>query len=160
MAPRRAALAMLFAAFSVIPGSAAADDHWYGWQTLVADGAALGVGVGASALGSRTGVNLGIVALASYLITAPVIHAEHGNYERSAGSLAMRLAAPALGYGIGYGIGAWIGEDRWGRPASGTGGAFGVLGGIALAVALDSAVLAYEPRAAATPRVLAFAGSF
>jgi hypothetical protein len=105
---------------------------WYGWQTLISDGAALVTAPLVPPLG-----------LATYLLGAPLVHLGHGRPLAGLGSLGLRAGAPILGGALGVALE---------RSASGCSGDFCGLGGlllggvvgVATAVALDSAVLARE----------------
>jgi hypothetical protein len=127
-----------------------ADTHWYGWETILVDGAALGTMVlgGATGSGAVGGVGVGIYALGP-----PVVHATHGRTDAMLGDLGIRVAAPllfgALGYAIDYSTsqcppsksGEFI--NLCFRGLAGMG--LGILAGYATAVVLDAAWLAREP---------------
>jgi hypothetical protein len=97
--------------------------HWYGWETLLADGISL---VTAPI----------IVGIGGYFLATPITHVAHGNPGRAFGSIAMRIALP-LTLGL-------VGSGSSTRDES-TGLVVGGLLGVATAIILDASVLAYEP---------------
>jgi len=106
--------------------------RWYGWQTLLVDGAALGF--------ASTGSDLSV---GIYALGGPVVHWAHGNTWRGVGSLVLRVGAPlALGAAFGYGCEASGNSDGdMGCLGAEIGGAMlGVVG----AIVVDSAVLARD----------------
>jgi len=118
---------------------------WYGWQTLLADGAALGTWIAAGFADSSavSGVGTGI-----YLLGPPVIHFVHGRVGPGFGSFGIRLLAPPVGAGIGALTGLAIGGSS-GEFGTTLGGLFlgfliGAFVGWGTAVAIDAAVLSYE----------------
>lgn len=123
------------------------ESRWYGWQTLIADGASLaafGAGV-AGAGGSPAG--LGVTGL---FVGAPIIHWGHGHAGKGFGSLALRTLPPLVGVILvldGCGSGCFDGGDG---KQSGQNSAEQALGVILLvawlptAISVDAAVLAYE----------------
>jgi hypothetical protein len=119
--------------------------RWYGWQTLLADATALGVGIAGA---NRNELALGLTGVGIGLLGAPIIHAAHGNWEGAGASLAMRAAVPLLSYGI-------LSIDDLRTP----GAALLLLGGGTIAVvAIDSSMFAYETReqkVSFTPRLSA-----
>jgi hypothetical protein len=128
------------------PFSHATDETtWYGWQTLIAD--ALSIGVAAATQGEAA-----TVGSIGYLAGAPIIHATHGNLGKGAGSVGLRFGLPVVGGGIGVAISSCNGLHGYcGLEAF----AVGALSGMGAAIAIDSAVLAYERRPPRPlPRVL------
>jgi hypothetical protein len=133
--------------------------EWYGWQTLLVDGGTL-VSVFASGtlgltLQSATWSEIELVgaivgATASYILAAPIVHVLHGRVGVAVGDAAMRAGLGFLGLFAGRVIGAAtctrcpgpFGDlyARW------EGSVLGLLVGSGGAVALDAAVLAYEPQ--------------
>lgn len=112
---------------------------WYGWQTLITDGAALL----AAPIAPAAGVGL-------YLVGAPLVHATHGRFGTAAGSFGLRLGAPLVGGVTGivlWGLGSDCGFD--GPELCGLGsvlyGAVGAGLGVITAVTLDASLLAREP---------------
>ena len=73
--------------------------HWYGWQTLLVDGAALGVTVGGFWLRPphQDWSVVSIVGIGAWAVGAPVVHWSHGRVGVGLASLGFRLALPALG---------------------------------------------------------------
>ena len=61
--------------------------RWYGWQTLITDGAALAV------VGSDTGEVALPAVLAAYEFGAPIVHFAHGHVGKGLASLGMRLGS-------------------------------------------------------------------
>ncbi len=134
---------------------------WYGWQTLISDGSAIGLfslaylvdyaGKGAtSRQGYADGANLLFATgFATYLVGAPVIHWVHGNGGKGWGSLGLRAGLPIGGAIAGALIGAAAcgsssnSEEFVPCPAAFAG--VGVLAGAVAAPILDAAVLAREP---------------
>jgi hypothetical protein len=127
------------------PEPAEGDSRWYGWQTLAVDGGALALTVNGGMADSEPLILAGVSA---YLVGPMVVHFVHGRPFRGLGSLALRAGLPVAGVAIATELGGPCGGD------------FGCLGeavigaaaGLVSAVALDSAVLAWEvptPRAQA-----------
>jgi hypothetical protein len=116
---------------------------WYGWQTLIVDGAALSLTVAAFSRANSSGNSAATLLELSgitYVIGPPIVHWAHGNVGKGFGSLGMRLVAPVLGAGIGCAL------DQSGGELGCLGGlALGGFAGIVLAVVLDNALLAYDP---------------
>ena len=94
---------------SPAPTPAASSRRWYGWQTLVTDGAFVSFYVLARAGGwtmDDTAQGVGILAgLFGMLLGTPTIHAAHGNWGLGLASLLMRvvafLGAGAIGSAVG-----------------------------------------------------------
>jgi hypothetical protein len=108
---------------------------WYGWQTLVVDGA--GLLVAALAASNESDGMAGVASL-NYAVGAPIVHAAHGEGIRALASVGLRTALPgAIGL-LAYGL----------NDGSGSSQDSAVVGGIVLgaigAIALDAGVLAYE----------------
>ena len=110
-------LASLLAASLLLGSSAArADDapstdppkatHWYGYQTLATDGAALALAIPAMATSnSSPSMGFGIASTAMYGLGAPIVHLTHGHVGKGLLDLGLRVAMPiALGF-VGAGIG-------------------------------------------------------
>jgi len=101
---------------------------WYGWQILLADGAALGL-----AAASQNGD----LAL-SWVVTGTVIHGAHGNVGRAVGSLALRGLTPIAGAYLGYALET---ADGCHSEFCGHGGAsLGGLAGVVTAEIVDVAL--------------------
>jgi hypothetical protein len=110
-------------------------EEWYGWQTLIADGATSLFLLPAAFVDDAD--PFAWAAVGGYLAGGPIVHVAHANYGRSVLSLALRAGLPVV---LGMG----------GHGASG-GGEFGSVGlvagigiGIAGAIAIDAALLAYD----------------
>lgn len=104
--------------------------RWYGWQILIADGAAVGQLV--------LGVSLDFIPLIltggfTYGLGGPVIHALQGQSGKLGVSFTARLAAPVVAGFIGYGIGSTFDEPGSGL-GSGARGSF-IAGGTVAALA-------------------------
>jgi hypothetical protein len=114
------------------------DTEWYGWQTLVADGASLIVLP--TLAGFSKSPELGVLAGAGYLLAPPFIHGAHGRWGIFAASLGLRLGMPlALA-----GLGALVDGDCRGDFCLPVGAAIGFVSGVIGAVVLDASVLSYE----------------
>src|SRR5262245_33494029 len=128
-------------------------DHWYGWQTLLLDGAATGTIL----LGTTNpeGVGIALAGLVGFVVSGPVVH---GIHERPAGrvlgSLGLRLGLPLLG-GI---VGSSVADCRDAEDFDDVGGAYCQIGYIGLgglvglgAAAIADAALSFEPSRRAGP---------
>lgn len=122
--------------------------RWYGGDVLLADGVALGLLVIGGSLQSgghdTIGSSLMIAGLGTYVLGGPAVHLAHDRPGAALGSLALRAGLPvASAY-----VGASLERCTPGEWFCGLGGAvLGGLAGMAGAVVLDTAVLAYAPRA-------------
>jgi hypothetical protein len=138
----------------LMPGQPAADSRadkpaetrWYGWEIFLAD-----AGVAAMALGAQRTEPL--IALS---LTGMVVHAGHGRYGASSGSVLLRLASPALGGFLGS---LTCDEDPSGESLNCLDNiAIGIFAGGALALGIDYFLLGREtiarPRPAIAPSVL------
>lgn len=67
---------------------------WYGWQTILTDGASLGL-AGSAPFTKSIGSALG--AVGAYMLLPPLIHVFHGHGGRAERSLGMRLGFPLAG---------------------------------------------------------------
>src|SRR5262245_30724516 len=81
--------------------------HWYGYETLLVDAGAVGLGAAAISVGSTKGTRgAGLVlapfALAAYLVGPPIMHFRHDRPGAAAASFGLRAALPAAGFGLGY----------------------------------------------------------
>jgi hypothetical protein len=131
---------------------------WYGWQTLVADGASVMAFTGALALyrpssGGAQDLSAGLLVLAGsgYVVGAPALHLAHDAPWKAAGSFGMRLGLPAAGLFAGLALAPRCSGLRC---MDGLGsGAVGALLGLVGAIVVDAAVLAFEPAPLATKRV-------
>ncbi len=119
--------------------------RWYGWQTLLADGASgLIVGV---AVATETEELLPFAVL-GYLLGAPLIHGARPNSRsRPLVSLGMRLGLPVAGILIAGAVADCQHTEAFDFcpiPEMAMGG----LAGIGAAIVLDSSVLAFEGESA------------
>src|SRR6478735_3261542 len=73
--------------------------HWYGWQTLLVDGAALGVTIGGFWVrpANQDWSVVSIAGIGAWAVGAPIVHWSHGRVGVGFASLGFRLALPALG---------------------------------------------------------------
>lgn len=129
------------------PGDVAARPrrHWYGWQTLTADGAStLLLLFGAAAAQSDsigdTGDTMVTMGLVGYEFAPGIIHFAHGNPGRGFASFGMRLGMPIAGAFLG--AAAASGCDGFECEAGGA--ALGLFLGMGGAMAIDAAVFAYD----------------
>ena len=135
--------------------------HWYGYQTLATDGAALTLAIPAIFLGgSGAQTPLGIGGALTYGLGAPIVHFAHGRFGQGVFDLGLRAGMPVI---LGF-FGAMVGTSLYDPPACRTsvdsgcglgdgighgvalaeGAALGGMMGIGGAVAIDAAVLARE----------------
>jgi len=117
--------------------------RWYGWQTLLVDGASvvlLAVG-GASNSSSDASVAAAAFGSIGYLFGAPIVHAAHGNWGKAGGSFAFRAGSIVLLL-----IGAVSCTNGSFEGNCSGGDLLLVLGalGIPAAIAVDAAVIARE----------------
>ncbi len=136
--------------------------HWYGYQTLATDGVALLLllpALSSSAHDLQTAS--AVASLATYSLGAPIVHLTHGHVGKAVADLGIRAAMPfvvgLLGGLIGAAAyqpstscataGACAERGNWFGPLMAfiEGGAIGGTVGIGGAVAIDAALLAYEP---------------
>jgi hypothetical protein len=77
-------------------------ERWYGWQTLAADGAGIGLLIysGSAAFEGTLPIVAGTLGVGTLLLGAPAIHAAHGRWGTGALSLGLRIALPLVGVGI------------------------------------------------------------
>ena len=120
-------------------------EEWYGYQTLIADGASVAAMIGgASFANDRVAERLLLAGGLGYVFGGPIVHWMHGNMGPGFGSLGLRVGAPLVGLFWGAVIGA--AADTHGSEADSVavGSAIGFLGGMAGAMLVDAALLAYE----------------
>lgn len=124
--------------------------NWYGWQTLIVDGASIATGaVLASTLEfdpSERPSDRGLIGATWYglgAVAAPAVHYAHGNAGVGAGSLSLRvLVPPAAGFFGFLGTCMGRGDIEHDCVVDGyTGGSLVGLGGVA---AIDAALLAWD----------------
>jgi hypothetical protein len=135
---------------------------WYGWQTLVVDGAAfsalfIGAAINGSSGGGDDGGAFVAAGLLGYEFGPGIVHFVHRNPGRGFASFGVRLGMPLAGAVLG----ASLFSNCDGYRCQDEGAAAGLLLGMAGAIALDAAVFAYDdrkPRAASrTPTLLPMA---
>jgi hypothetical protein len=73
---------------------------WYGWQTLITDGAALAVLTAANTSAQQGNSAEGIAALAgaTFLLGGPIVHWANGQTGRGFASLGIRAGTPVAGF--------------------------------------------------------------
>ncbi|HEX8789786.1 MAG TPA: hypothetical protein VF765_02460 [Polyangiaceae bacterium] len=141
---------------------------WYGWQTLLVDGASLFLqGVGEQLPGTG-GTLLGVTGFLGYVAVAPAVHGFHHRDGALLADLVLRIALPiAAESAASRAFAAWAVVQPYGSGASAA--------GAGVAVALDALLLAWDrrgsrsdtgrswlPRACATPNGVsaALSGTF
>jgi hypothetical protein len=88
---------------------------WYGWQTLVVDGAAIGTMGLAFAVkdqNASAGSSLAYLSMATYALGPPIVNLAHGNTRGALRSVGIRVGAPlvagfvlgAIGGAIGFAV--------------------------------------------------------
>lgn len=128
------------------PGEAKVEEvsHWYGYETLAIDGAAILVTVLGIAADSSA---LAILGAAGYTFGPPILHGVHGSGERAIGSFALRIGLPNILGLVGYALEDCPEEpaDSWDFDFCGFEGMFiGMAIGFPLAIAIDAAALSWE----------------
>lgn len=123
------------------PAPPATEQRWYGWQTLISDGASLLLVSMASQNRKESiqNVTFGLAA-AGITLGAPIIHWSHGHVGKGFASLGIRLGMPTMGMlFLANGISGNRSDDR------------SILLGVLLlaawlptSIAVDAAVLARE----------------
>jgi len=116
---------------------------------LLADSAALALIVAGAAVGGAGNRNVSAVlaysSLATYALGGPIVHLAHERPGAALGSLALRAGLPVVSGYVGMAI-----EQQNCRPGEwfcGLGGmVLGGFVGVAGAIAIDTAALAYAPR--------------
>jgi len=127
-------------------------ESWYGWQTLAADAASVGVLLLGAAVFTpprhepmdRPGaLPEPVIAVSGglYLASAPAVHLGHGNVGRALRSTGLRLVLPAAAFAAGY-----FANVELGRPLAQavSDGALSSVFGAAVASAVDAAVFARD----------------
>lgn len=113
------------------------EKKWYGWQTLLVDGAVVvtSVAIGAS---TDAGSAAGTVYLLGYALGGPIVHWANGQAGMGFASLGLRVGAPVVTGVLGGALGAASGD---GYAVIG-GAAIGIVAGSIGAIVVDAAVLA------------------
>jgi hypothetical protein len=116
--------------------------RWYGWQTLVADGASLGALILGTPLSEQTeaGDTLVGVGLLGYEFVPGIVHFAHRNVGRGFASFGIRLGMPLAGAFLGASLASGCNTNFCEAGGAGV----GVLLGMGGAIALDAAVFAYD----------------
>ncbi len=115
------------------------EKKWYGWQTLIVDGAVIvtSIAVGAS---TDTGSAGGTVYLLGYALGGPIVHWANGQVGMGFASLGLRVGAPVVAGVLGGALAA--GASSGDGYAVVGGAAIGIVAGSIAAVVVDAAVLA------------------
>jgi hypothetical protein len=156
-----------YAAPPPAPAAPAPSTEWYGWQTLLVDGVALGtipLELSPSASFARTpsASYLFVGSLSSYALGAPLVHVAHGRWGRGVADLGLRVGALAAGSLVGASLGkpgapSSCEANLAGCFAQGSSGlAVGAAIGAVLASVIDASLLA---RDTTRPRETAAAAS-
>jgi hypothetical protein len=133
---------------------------WYGWETLLTDSLATGVvGMGISTGRAPYAGTFAFAGLGTFALGGPIVHAAHGRWGIAAADVGLRVGSVALGAVVG----GMLGKAAQGNSCGGAAGVddicvpsdsgliegvfFGGMVGVVVASAIDSAVLAREPRA-------------
>ena len=114
------------------------EPRWYGWQTLLVDGATVGLGFATQSPG---------IVYAAFLAGGPIVHFAHGNVGKGLGSLALRFLVPGTLGLVGFAVDSANNPCKPGEYLclSGLGGlVVGAMTGYVVAVAVDAAVLAHD----------------
>lgn len=124
--------------------------YWYGWQTLIVDGASIVTSVAASISPSHPIVGLPLGG-AGLLLGGPIVHWAHGNLGKGFASLGILLATGLVGGGIGVGIGCaaeFVERCRGEFESLGklSGFLLGLNVGATVGSAIDVSLLAYGTR--------------
>lgn len=117
------------------------ESRWYGWQTLIADGASLTLLTAAGF--ARSGPTAG-VAVAGYVLAAPIVHFAHGNVGRGFGSFGIRVGSPIVCTLIGAAAGSGKGNSDILDTGALGGAVIGFFVGMGAAIAIDASLLARE----------------
>jgi hypothetical protein len=140
--------------------------EWYGWQTLLADGASVALVIGGATIASgsgsssnsnsRTGSALAGLGSLGYLVGGPIVHLANGRPFAGLGSLGLRAGLPVGGAILGGLIGLGTCKDSSRDFGSGLCvlaiGTLGFVGGVVAAVVADAVWLARKPTELAKPQ--------
>lgn len=126
---------------STAPTPRGTHHHWYGWQNLLVDAAALAVAsVAVSGVDDDSGGGAGVAFLGIYLLGGPIVHFAHGQLESGLASFGLRSGLPSVGGMLGCAALSEVPVDL----GCYVGVVLGVGLGILTAIIIDAAVLAYE----------------
>jgi hypothetical protein len=120
--------------------------HWYGWQTLTADGVTFSALLAGAWLSNQSSssdspaASLTWFGLLGYELAPGCVHFAHRNPGRGFASFGLRLGMPLAGAFIGASLASGCNTNLC--EASGAG--IGVLLGMGGAIAIDAAVFAYD----------------
>ncbi len=132
--------------------------EWYGWQTLIVDGASFTSLVAGASLNSRPGArdtpgdSLVWVGLLGYEFGPGIVHFVHRNPGRGFASFGLRLGMPLAGAFLGASLASGCNANLC--EAGGAG--IGVLLGMGGAMAIDAAVFAYDDAKRSSGRRVGF----
>ena len=130
--------------------------EWYGYQILATDVGGWALGVAGARFDATPVTVLGAGAI---LLGGPIVHVAHGNFARAGVSAGLRFGGTLVGAGLGLLVaesGSSSSNPFRGLAGILVGGAIGYLAG----AITDIAVVAHEPEAEATPRMVMLGGSF
>jgi hypothetical protein len=117
---------------------------WYGWQTLIADGISMTVFFAAFSDNDNgadnTNETLAWTGLLGYELAPGIVHFAHRNPGRGFASMGIRFGMPLAGAFLG-GAAA---SDCHGEDCTAAGIGAGILLGMAGAIAIDAALLAFD----------------
>jgi hypothetical protein len=117
------------------------ETKWYGWQTLLVDGAALTTSMLLLSVNNDDAhAASAVVGLGGYALGGPIVHWSNGQVGKGFASLGLRVGAPVLGALTGAIVLLPVSDSD--NLASAVGAIFGTIAGTAAAVAIDSAALA------------------
>ncbi len=133
-------------------GAPSTQGRWYGYQTLIVDGASVLLGLSSVSLGAAGG----IASAGTYVFGAPIVHLAHGNGGMFAASLGTRVVSPVIGGATGYLAAKAVdpcrggGDFVCGAPIAGV--LIGVVSGFLAASALDAALYSKVPKEKKEPK--------
>jgi hypothetical protein len=132
--------------------AAAPHSRWYGWQTLIADGASLATIIASASLsdGSDAHDTLAGLGLLGYEFAPGIVHFAHRNPGRGFASFGIRLGMPLAAAFLGASLASGCNTNLCEAGGAGV----GVLLGMGGAIAIDAAVFAYDDAKRAPTRQL------
>lgn len=138
------------------PAAPKSKQRWYGWQTLIVDGASagawlLGLGLGTMAIRDRAIVSGSayVAGGVGYLLAAPMVHWAHDHVGKGFSSLGLRFGAALAGLTGGALLRQITGDKTPGTAAL----IAHALAAASVPVVLDAAVLAREKEQIARPSI-------
>jgi hypothetical protein len=122
--------------------------RWYGWETLLVDGAVMTIGMlPLLEKDEPRRTALGIGWYGAYALGTPIVHWSRGHVGKGFGSLGMRVGGPLAGGLVGAGL-AWLSGAKFGSSDSPSDGDLIVQGGVVLGmiapIVIDAVFLARE----------------